>query len=66
MKMSLNSLFSWRPNYFIFIGYLKTGGGGGGLEGGFKYNSIHNNGFNGVIEDIVDPDQLALSEKLSI
>ena len=22
-----------RPNYFIFIGYLKTGGGGGGREG---------------------------------
>ena len=24
-----NNLVSLRPNYFIFIGYLKTGGGGG-------------------------------------
>ena len=27
-----NNLVSLRPNYFIFIGYLKTGGGGGGVE----------------------------------
>ena len=28
--MKLNNLVSLRPNYFIFIGYLKTGGGEGG------------------------------------
>ena len=26
-------MVSFRPNYFIFIGYLKTGGGGGCREG---------------------------------
>ena len=25
--MIINNLVSLRPNYFIFIGYLKTGGG---------------------------------------
>ena len=28
--MKMNKLVSLRPNYFIFIGYLKTGNGGGG------------------------------------
>ena len=30
--MKINNLVSLRPDYFIFIGYLKTGGREGGLN----------------------------------
>ena len=30
--MKMNKLVSLRSNYFIFIGYLKTGDGGGSSE----------------------------------
>ena len=31
--MKMNDLVPSSPTYFIFIGYLKTGGGGGGMKG---------------------------------
>ena len=31
IPLRLNNLVSLRPNYFIFMEYLKTGGGGGRL-----------------------------------